>query len=225
MWGRYREMGTDFGRLFGLTDGVFAIVLTILTLNINVPQLSAKATDADVLSKLTVDGHALLGYVVSYFVVGIYWAVHHHMFRMIVRYDRRLLWRNLVFLFLLTLLPFTTSLSTGNSSAKLPWALYCANVVLLGTSLYFMWHYVCRYGHLAKNVSLQRQRSFHIRTSLAPVVFMLSMVVTVFDVHIARLLPLTLLLLGRVGQDIEDTGKPPEEGPEGRSLKKGEPVN
>lgn len=204
MWGRHKEIGTNFSRIFSLSDGVFAIVLTLLTLSIDVPKLSPDAGDLQVWKALKLDGHALVGYALSYFVVGVYWTVHHRMFLMIVRHDRRLVWRNLYFLFVLSLLPFTTSLSTGNSSSRLAWALYAANVVLIGTNIYFIWLYVCRHGHVDESVSVRKRHVFLMRSLMTPAVFMASMVVSVVDVNVARFVPLALFFLSRYGRDVDN---------------------
>ncbi|RYG48683.1 DUF1211 domain-containing protein, partial [bacterium] len=205
MWGRNKEMGADFARLYNLTDGVFSIVLTLLTLNIKIPDLPDRATDLEIWRSLNLDVHDLVGYALSYLVVGIYWTVHHRMFRHIVRYDRRLIWRNLVFLFLLSLLPFTTTLSTSNGLTRLPWVLYAANIALVGTSLAMLWRYATIADHVDKRVSQKVRESYLEGASVGPVVFLLSMVVALFHLEAARYVPLLLIPYGYFRRNATDS--------------------
>ena len=87
-------------RLMMFTDGVFAIIITIMVLEIRVPR------GAD-LAALQADVPVLLAYVLSYMTVGIFWNNHHHMLHATERVDGKVLWANLVLLFWLSLVPFS----------------------------------------------------------------------------------------------------------------------
>jgi uncharacterized membrane protein len=112
-------------RLEAFSDGVLAIIITIMVLELKVPR-------GDDLAALEPLLPVLLGYVVSFIYVGIYWNNHHHMLHAVRHVDGRALWANLHLLFWLSLLPFVTGWVADNH-APLPTALY--GVVLLMAGL------------------------------------------------------------------------------------------
>jgi len=110
------------GRLEAFSDGVIAILITILVLELRVP----KGADLASLRPLL---PVFLTYVLSFVFLGIYWNNHHHMLHLAERVNGRILWANLHLLFWLSLVPFTTGWMGENHFASLPTAAY--GVVLL----------------------------------------------------------------------------------------------
>ncbi len=108
-------MGNE--RLTAFSDGVFAIIITIMVLELKVPH----GTDLAALSGLL---PIFLAYVLSFLVVGIYWNNHHHMFCLTDRVTGGILWANLHLLFWISLMPFVTAWMGENHFAPLPTALY-----------------------------------------------------------------------------------------------------
>ena len=100
-------LGLD--RLNALSDGVIAIVITILVLGIEIPD-DHRFTEEGMLAFLRRTEHDLLAYAVSFWLVGAYWVQHHAVFHHLQRADRYLVGLNLLFLFPVTLLPVTTNL-------------------------------------------------------------------------------------------------------------------
>jgi uncharacterized membrane protein len=105
------------GRLEAFTDGVVAIIITIMVLEVKVPQ----GTD---LASLEADLPVLLAYVLSYVNVGIFWNNHHHMLHATERIDGRVLWANLLLLFWLSLIPFMIRWMDESGLTALPTAAY-----------------------------------------------------------------------------------------------------
>jgi uncharacterized membrane protein len=105
------------GRLEGFTDGVIAIIITIMVLELKVPQ------GAD-LSALQTSVPVFLAYVLSYVNIGIFWANHHHMLQVTERIDGRVLWANLLLLFWLSLVPFVIRWMDESGITPLPTAAY-----------------------------------------------------------------------------------------------------
>lgn len=134
-----RDEGTNLERLRNLSDGVFAIVLTLLVLNLNIPKLETVETDKELLLAVGRLGPLVTGYIISFFLIGIYWMSHVRVFRHIVRYNRRLLVLNLVFLFWVSVLPFTTVIDAAKPNLPLAWTAYAASVGLAGFSLVAIW--------------------------------------------------------------------------------------
>jgi len=116
------------GRLEAFSDGVFAILITIMVLELRPPHGSSLADMAPLLPKL-------LSYLLSFVYLGIYWNNHHHMLHAVQRVDGRVLWANLHLLFWLSLVPFVTAWMGEHHAAPVPVALYGA-VLLLSALAY-----------------------------------------------------------------------------------------
>src|ERR1043165_348195 len=115
------------GRLEAFSDGVLAIIITIMVLELRAPQ------HADQFSNLRPLLPVFLTYLMSFVYVGIYWNNHHHMFQVTQKVTGAVLWANLHLLFWLSLVPFVTAWLGENSFAPTPTALY--GVVLLMAAL------------------------------------------------------------------------------------------
>jgi len=113
-------------RLEAFSDGVIAILITILVLELKIPH-------GDHLDALRPVVPALASYVMSFVYLGIYWNNHHHMLHTVDRVNGRILWTNLHLLFWLSLVPFVTGWMGENHFASLPTAIY--GVVLLMSAL------------------------------------------------------------------------------------------
>ncbi len=119
------------GRLEAFSDGVLAIVITIMVLEMKVPHGGDIAT-------LKPLAPVLLSYVLSFFYVGIYWNNHHHMLHAVHAVNGRILWANLHLLFWLSLVPFVTGWMGENNFAALPVALYGAVLLMAGCAYYIL---------------------------------------------------------------------------------------
>jgi uncharacterized membrane protein len=118
-------------RLEAFSDGVIAILITILVLELKVPRGADWASLRPLLPTLS-------AYVLSFIYVGIYWNNHHHMLQMTDKIDGRILWANLHLLFWLSLVPFTTAWLGENHFAPLPTALYGTTLFLAGLGYYLL---------------------------------------------------------------------------------------
>ncbi len=116
------------GRLEAFSDGVIAVIITIMVLEMKAPH----GTDLRALSPVL---PVFANYVLSFVFVAIYWNNHHHMFAAVRRINGRIMWANLHLLFWLSLVPFVTSWMGGNGFAKLPTALY-GGVLLMAAVAY-----------------------------------------------------------------------------------------
>src|SRR5205809_6193562 len=105
------------GRLEAFSDGVIAILITIMVLELKIPQ----GTDLLALEPII---PTLLSYVLSLIFLGIYWNNHHHMLQTVHRINGKILWANLHLLFWLSLVPFVTNWTGQYNFAPLPTALY-----------------------------------------------------------------------------------------------------
>lgn len=118
------------GRLEAFSDGVLAIIITIMVLELKAPH-GASLTDLKPLLPV------LLSYVLSFVYVAIYWNNHHHMFQVTHRVGGAVLWANMHLLFWLSLFPFVTDWMGANHFAPIPTALY-GGVLLMAAIAYFI---------------------------------------------------------------------------------------
>ena len=121
------------GRLEAFSDGVIAIIITIMVLELRAPE----GTDLAALRPLL---PAFISYVLSFVFIGIYWNNHHHMLHAAQRVNGRILWANLHLLFWLSLLPFCTAWMGENHFAALPVAIYGVDLLLSGIAYYLLAH-------------------------------------------------------------------------------------
>ncbi len=119
------------GRLEAFSDGVIAIIITIMVLEL-------KAPHGDNLIALRPLIPALVSYVLSFVYVGIYWNNHHHMLQAVEKVNGRILWANLHLLFWLSLVPFVTGWMGENHFTALPVALYGAVLLMAGLAYFIL---------------------------------------------------------------------------------------
>lgn len=119
-------------RLVFFSDAVFAIAITLLVIEIHPPHLHFGAPIGEWLQALAALSPGLTGFVISFFVIGAFWAGHHRAFAFARHWDERLIGPNLLVLFAIAALPFFTALSSSNPTARLPVMLYCGWLLLAG---------------------------------------------------------------------------------------------
>jgi uncharacterized membrane protein len=120
-------------RLEAFSDGVIAVIITIMVLEMKVPH----GVDFDAIGPLM---PVLLSYVLSYVYVGIYWNNHHHLMHAVERVTGGVLWANLHLLFWLSLVPFVTGWMSENHFAALPVAMYGAVLLAAGIAYFILAH-------------------------------------------------------------------------------------
>jgi uncharacterized membrane protein len=123
--------GMTKGRLEAFSDGVIAILITIMVLELKVPH----GTDAHALRPLL---PVFLTYVLSFVYLGIYWNNHHHLLHTVERVNGKILWANTHLLFWLSLVPFVTGWMGENHFAAFPTAVYGANMLCAGVAYYLL---------------------------------------------------------------------------------------
>ncbi|HLM10542.1 MAG TPA: TMEM175 family protein [Thermoleophilaceae bacterium] len=133
---------TDFGRIVAFTDGVMAVAITLLVLNIEVPDVRPEDLD-DALRRL--DG-SLLAYVLTFALVGRFWVIHHNLFEVLERFDGRLMALNLLFLMLIALMPFGMDLVDQYPDTEVATATFATILSLASLTHWTMTTYALRKG-------------------------------------------------------------------------------
>jgi uncharacterized membrane protein len=128
--------GRDPDRLSGLSDGIFSVGMTLLVLGLVVPVLTGSSTtDGELWDALRKLGPSVLVYTMSFITLGIFWVGQGTQLAQLARSDRYFAWIHLVFLFSVTLVPFSTLLLAHYYWLKVALVEYWLNIVLLGATL------------------------------------------------------------------------------------------
>jgi uncharacterized membrane protein len=118
-------------RLSTLADGVFAIVMTLLVLELSVPVVKGLSSNSELFHKLTEMWPEFLIYGLSFMILGVFWVIHHSVYADVQRYDTTLVWLNIVFLMFVSLIPFSTALVGKNGFITVTAVIYGINMLLL----------------------------------------------------------------------------------------------
>jgi uncharacterized membrane protein len=137
-------MGRD--RLTAFSDGVIAIIITIMVLELKVPH----GADWSALASLV---PVFLSYVLSFVYVAIYWNNHHHLFHTVTRVDGLILWANMHLLFWLSLTPFATGWMGENNFAPLPTAVYGVALLMPALAYYLLQKAITRTHGMASTLA------------------------------------------------------------------------
>jgi uncharacterized membrane protein len=138
-------------RLEALTDGIFAIVMTLLVLEIAVPQILSHEPDvvrAELPKRLFDLWPKIFSYVISFIILAIYWRGHHRQFHYIKHSDGVLVWTNIMFLMAVSFLPFSTSLLGEYIDQQISVFIYGGNSIVIALLLYIQWRYATNHYRL-----------------------------------------------------------------------------
>lgn len=141
------EKGMTSYRVQGLTDGIFAVAMTLLILNIEAPAVRDQFTLTRNLFDLKL---IFFDFVLSFLLLSAFWIAHHRQFHAIKKVDEGLLWINIVFLVFVVLVPFSTSLFGENRNLQIAAIFFELNLLIIGLTMYLQWAYVARNRHLVK---------------------------------------------------------------------------
>lgn len=185
-----------FGRILALSDGVFAIAITLLILEIAVP---ATTSDKDLPKALLELWPRYLAYVLSFVLIARFWVTHHLAFRLIAGYDTVLVWLNLLLLMFVSFLPFPTAVLGAHNGSPAAAVLYGAAVVLAGAVSAAYWWYASGRGRLLRpDVGAARVRAIRARGLAGPAYFALTLPVAAFVPYAAEVLWLLVFPLTRI---------------------------
>jgi uncharacterized membrane protein len=142
---RYNTIaGQSVERLAALSDGVFAVAMTLLVLDLRIPLQETIHGDQDLWRALIALLPQIVTYMMSFLTLGIFWVGQQTQLNHLSRSDRSLSWIHLFFLFSVTLVPFSTRLLSEFISFRIALVVYWLNILLLGTTLYLSWQCASR---------------------------------------------------------------------------------
>ena len=173
-------------RLEAFSDGVIAIIITIMVLELKAPH----GTDFSALLPLL---PAFISYVVSFIYVGIYWNNHHHMLSTVKQVNGRILWANLHLLFWLSLIPFTTAWMGENHFTTIPLVLY-GFVLLMAAIAYFLLQQQIVH-KLGRNSQLAKAVGRDLKGKLSPLFYIAAMAAAFFNEWVSEGIYVAVALL------------------------------
>ncbi|KAG9606707.1 hypothetical protein KCV01_g5582, partial [Aureobasidium melanogenum] len=180
-------------RLTFFSDAVFAIAITLLVIEIHVPEPEGTG-DAAWLHALRELLPHFFGFVLSFVVVGALWAAHHRVFAMLRGFDPSLVWRNLVLLMAVAFTPFSTALMSTHANERIPEMFYALNLFVAGVLQYRLFRSALRTQYLREGVVEDEVTAMRRRTLALPCMAALSFVLAIWAPGPSNL-PLALMPL------------------------------
>jgi uncharacterized membrane protein len=207
--------GIGKARIEALADGIFAIAMTLLVLDLKTPAPGPGDTADDLPRKLVEMWPRFLTYVVSFLILGVLWVGHHAQLHYVRRSDRPFLWMNLAFLMVVSAMPFSTALLGAYREQPVAVAVYCGNLVVAGLVLFGQLHYAAGPGKLFDaDMDPDLIRAGSRRLLMGPALYSLAaglaFISTTASLAVCALTPLLYLLPGRVDRLWSSEGRPPE---------------
>ena len=141
--------GKNVSRIEAISDGVFAVALTLLVLDIKVPISETIKTEKDLMDAFCSLTPKFLTYFLSFMTLGIFWTGHSSQYNFIEKSDRNLNWMSLFFLLFVSVLPFTTGFLSEHIHYKFSVFLYWVNIFVLGFALLIHWNYAIKKNYVA----------------------------------------------------------------------------
>ena len=173
-------------RLEAFSDGVLAIIITIMVLEFKVPNDTT-------FEAVTKSSHKFLSYIFSLIYVGLYWHNHHHMMHTVKRVNGKILWANLHLLFWLSLIPFTTAWIGEHHFASFPMMLY-GIVLLMNAFAYFILQRLILIDH-GKDSALSNAIGKDYKGKLSVVLYLIAVFLTKYSVEISGAIYILVALI------------------------------
>jgi len=142
------SVGIGKNRIESLADGIFAIALTLLVLDIKVPGLDPEEDSSHLFLELAALWPKFAAFVLSFLIIGVHWFGHHALMHYIRRADRSFIWLNLLYLLLISSMPFSTALLGAHHEVPLAFVVYAGNLIFAGLLLYAQFRYAAGPGRL-----------------------------------------------------------------------------
>jgi uncharacterized membrane protein len=211
--------GFEKNRMEALIDGIFAVALTLLVLDIKLPEGMTYSTNDELWKRLvSLERHFAI-YVISFIVIGIYWVAHHVQFHYVRYTDRRLIWINMLFLLLISFLPFATDLVGDHEDLELPCEIYGTTLLALSALSYLHLRYLSRHPHLATpELTPVAVRLLKRRVALFTLLPLMSMLIAPFNTRLALYVYLLLVTVHFLPGRIHEHLRPAPEADSGRNA-------
>lgn len=200
--GETLELGKN--RIEALSDGIFAVAMTLLILDFQIPKLPHNAPNVMVAPALFALWPKFVTYVVSFGSLGVFWVGHHNMYHSIRRADRVLLWLNILLFLFVACLPFSTSVLNAFPQTQIAPLFFGANLTIIGWVLFVQWAYASRQPQMfATFVTPDFQAQVRTRFLSYPIIATFTMLICFWSIPISLIIYVLLLPLYMIpGNDV-----------------------
>lgn len=204
----HNELKKEFQleRLILFSDAVFAIAITLLVIEIKVPEFDKSiASDKLIGRELAHLIPRFAGFLISFLIIGLYWTVHHKIFAYADNYDNKLLWLNLFFLFSIALMAFSSGFYgqyANQIDLLFPYGFYCFNICLTGFLNFLLWHYISskKSGISNQHITPERKSYGSFRSLVVPFAFLISFIVYIWTPVWGRYMPMLIPIMMRIAK-------------------------
>ncbi|MBP6913342.1 MAG: DUF1211 domain-containing protein [Candidatus Levybacteria bacterium] len=177
----------DENRVVNFSDAVFAFAATLLVLKIDIPQINSGFVETQLITSLVNLWPQYFANIISFLIIGYYWLTHHMVFGLLRKFNRTVVWMNIVFLILVSFIPFPVDLYGDFNNVPAVVVFYSASLALVGYMLAIIWWYASANNRLISPEMTKRKISFiTAKILVAPVVFTLSMPLVYFHPIMAQ---------------------------------------
>lgn len=184
-------------RLEALADGVFAIAVTLIVLEIKVPELERTASFSALAHAMKPQVPALFSFFVTFMICGTFWFLHHMSFHWIARIDRGLVFINIGFLMFVSLMPFSTSMFAHYLGNPLGEMFYFGNAALMALFLNLHWNHANKKSLMADDSGGVERQLFQQRIQLLLVAFVITFALTPVIPQYVGIAPAVVLIAQR----------------------------
>jgi uncharacterized membrane protein len=183
-------------RLNAFSDAVFAVAITLLVLNIDVPMIARNLARTQLPGILIDMVPRFWAFVFSFILIGIFWMAHHSTFHLIKKHSEMLSWLNLIFLLTIVALPFSTDLESIYDYLQFPTIIYALNLGAAGLMMSIIWWYASKNHKLIdKSLSSGLIRHIQLKSLTIPFAALIVIVVSFINVSIASWFWLLILII------------------------------
>ena len=173
--------------VISFSDAVFAFAITLMALSIDIPDLPTHLTQSELLDKLYDLYPQFESYVISFAVIAIFWVSYHQVLNHIKGSHITIVYLNLLFLLLITLLSLSTSLVISYGLYQIPYVIYCFIVIMTSSLLTMIWWHATKNKHLIdKNLHPFFIKGLMANLMSIPIVFIISIVISFVNLDIAQ---------------------------------------
>lgn len=191
-------------RIILFSDAVFAISITLLVIELKLPDIE-EVTNSTLANALLNTFPHFFSFVLSFMIIGIYWIAHHRMFNFVINYDNKLIWLNLLFLFFIVLMPFSSNIYGVYGGLNTAFSVYVFNISMIALFNFLLYHYISKpkkkLSHGLENPRLVKY--YKIRTCIVPACFGIGLIVSYcgssgWVITLSRTSPLLIIVVMKI---------------------------
>ncbi len=171
-------------RIEALADGIFAIAMTLLILEIHIPEIH-NASTSELFQELSRMIPQFASFFISFLILGISWIGHHNQFKFIKKSDRVFLWLNILYFMFISVIPFSAGFLGHYTTNEASIIVYSLNLTLVGIVLFLHWNYAVSHKLTEGEISAKFMTHVNIRILIGPVVYLLAIGVSFVNVYVS----------------------------------------